>query len=346
MDTDITQEKTNEIEVEEEEQHIDLQAKNKRNTTNRGNENTSRSRKIPLGNLPDTTTTTTTTDKKTRRDRPTAINPIKTSKRERNNNRRRRSIDHRVIERERARKTAREIRKYKVNDQTLGHKSNNMHRAQQSTYDVCKNRFGMIADPRFSITKNTDHIIMNSNPNDLPRKPSNLECHNLCRDPEAVTEELLETLGLNLTFGISLPPKKDKLPVDFDRLQRSVRLCFTEFNKKEEIDIPKLRSRSQWEPDPAPKKVEDALNRFKISITKAFKNSWSRPHIMNLEQHKIDLLRLIKKRKEIHCHRYGQEPRSRYNGNRILHTSLSYGSPRRYRHIQGTVGNRSETDQR
>ena len=140
---------------------------------------------------------------------------------------------------------------------------------------------------------------MNNNPNDIPRKPSNLECHNLCRNPEAVTEEILETLGLNLTFGISLPPKKDKLPIDFDRLQRSVRLCFTPFDKKnDEIDIPKLRSRSKWEPDPAPKMVEDALTRFKTSITKAFENSWSRPHIVNIEKRKVDLLRLIKKERK------------------------------------------------
>ena len=111
MDPDTAQEKTNEEEIDGKEQPIDLQVKNKRNTTNCGNKNTSVSRKIPLGNLPDITTTT---DKKTRRDRPTATYPIKISKRERNNNRRRRSIDHRVIERERARKTAREIRMIQV----------------------------------------------------------------------------------------------------------------------------------------------------------------------------------------------------------------------------------------
>ena len=136
---------------------------------------------------------------------------------------------------------------------------------------------------------------MNNNPNDLPRKPSNLECHNLSRNLEAVTEDILETLGLKLTFGIPLPPKKDKLPIDFEQLQRSVRLCSTKFDKKkDEIDILKLQSRSKWEPDPAPKMVEDALNRFKVSITKAFENSWSCPHIVNLEKYKIDLLRLIK----------------------------------------------------
>ena len=110
MNSDIAKKKTDEGEIDGDEQPIDLQVKNKRNTKNRGNENTSRSRKIPLGNLPDITTTT---DKKTRRDRPTATYPIKISKRERNNNCQRRSIDHRVTERERARKTAREIRKYK-----------------------------------------------------------------------------------------------------------------------------------------------------------------------------------------------------------------------------------------
>ena len=137
---------------------------------------------------------------------------------------------------------------------------------------------------------------MNTNPNDLPRKPSNLECHNLCRNLEAVTEEILETLGLNLTFGISLPPKKDKLPIIFEQLQRSVRLCFTKFDKKKDgIDIPKLRSRLKWEPNPAPKNGGRYIELFKVSIIKAFENSWSHPHIVNLKEHKIDLLRLIKR---------------------------------------------------
>ena len=93
-----------------------------------------------------------------------------------------------------------------------------------------------------------------------------------------------------------MPQKKDKLPINFERLQHSVRLCFTKFDKKkDEINILKLQSRSKWEPDPAPRIVEDALDRFKVSITKAFENSWSRPHIENLEEHKIDLLRIIKK---------------------------------------------------
>ena len=305
--TNVIQEKKNEEEViEEEDQSIDPPVKNKKNTiidppvktktstTTHGNENIPRSRKIPLENLPDAPTTS----KKTRRDRPTVINPIKISKRKRYNNRRRRSKDHRIIERERERTITREIRRYKVDEETKTPKSKN-NKVEQSTYEICKRRFGIIADPRFSITKNADHIIMNNNPNDIPRKPSNLECHNLCRNPEAVTEEILETLGLNLTFGISLPPKKDKLPIDFDRLQRSVRLCFTPFDKKnDEIDIPKLRSRSKWEPDPAPKMVEDALTRFKTSITKAFENSWSRPHIVNIEKRKVDLLRLIKKERK------------------------------------------------
>ena len=124
------------------------------------------------------------------------------------------------------------------------------------------------------ITTNADHLIMNNSPNDPLRKSSNLECHNLCRNPEAVTEEILEKLGLNLNFGISLSPKKETLPIDFEQLQRSVRLYFTKFDKKkDEIDILKLRSRSTWEPDPAPKILEDASDQFKVSITKAFKNS-------------------------------------------------------------------------
>ena len=175
-------------EKEEEEKNIDLQAKATINKNNQENENTPRSSKIPLENLPDVTETT----KKKRQDRPKVINTINLSKKDRNNNRRHRSKAHRIQERERARTTTREARRYKEDKQPLPPKSNNndnnTNRFEHSTYNVCKKRFGIITDPRFSITKNADHMIINTNPNDLPRKPSNLECHNLCRNPEAVIE--------------------------------------------------------------------------------------------------------------------------------------------------------------
>ena len=44
--------------------------------------------------------------------------------------------------------------------------------------------------------------------------------------------------------------------------------------------------------------VEDALNRFKMAVTKAFEDSWSRPHIVNLKESKINLLRMIKKERK------------------------------------------------
>ena len=40
-------------------------------------------------------------------------------------------------------------------------------------------------------------------------------------------------------------------------------MCFTKFEKKpDEIYVHKLKSRSEWEPEPVPKLVEESLNRF------------------------------------------------------------------------------------
>ena len=172
-------------------------------------------------------------------------------------------------------------------------------RNEQSTFDICQKRFGIIADPRFSMTANANYLARTTTANNLPKKIQNLQCHNLCQQKEDIPADVLDTLGLNLSFGISLPPKKDKLPIDFERLQRSVRLCFTKFDKKqEEVYVHKLKSRSDWEPEPAPKLVEDALNRFKSAASTAFQKSWKKPHVYNLEKCKIDLLREIKKNRK------------------------------------------------
>ena len=62
-------------------------------------------------------------------------------------------------------------------------------------------------------------------------------------------------------------------------------MCFTKFEKKSnEIYVNKLKSRSEWEPAPAPKLVEEALNIFKMSATTALRKSWSKPHVTNLKK--------------------------------------------------------------
>lgn len=101
-----------------------------------------------------------------------------------------------------------------------------------------------MADLCFSVTANANNLVTNINSNDLPLKATNLQCHNLYKNSEAVTE-VFETLSLNLTFGVSLPAKKNALPINFDQLQRSIRLGFTKFGKKKDkIDITKSRFKS------------------------------------------------------------------------------------------------------
>jgi hypothetical protein len=63
---------------------------------------------------------------------------------------------------------------------------NNEHDIQDKTeqriFDICKEHFGIIADPRFSVTKNINHLLDNYHPTELPRQPNNLKVHNLCTD--------------------------------------------------------------------------------------------------------------------------------------------------------------------
>lgn len=83
----------------------------------------------------------------------------------------------------RVRTIIREVIKYKEDKQPLPPKgnnnNNNNNRVKHSMYNVWKKIFGIIVDKTFSITNNANHTIMNTNPNNLPHKPSNLECQNL-----------------------------------------------------------------------------------------------------------------------------------------------------------------------
>ena len=97
-----------------------------------------------------------------------------------------------------------------------------------------------------------------------------------------------------------MKPKKNKTPIDFNRLRRAIRLCFVPFppkNKEEHYD-PKLHSESDWEPPKASKHVETAMDSYEASVDTAFQNSWKKEHIVNLEEKKIDLLKRIKKERK------------------------------------------------
>jgi hypothetical protein len=125
-----------------------------------------------------------------------------------------------------------------------------------------------------------------------------LKVHNLCTDPKAIPEDLLNTLGLNLNYGISLKPDKERIPIDFERLRRSIRLKFVKFPPKQDMFIKKLHSKSDWPPPDAPKTVETAMNRFEAATKIAFTKSWKQKHLQNLKESRIDLLRSIKKERQ------------------------------------------------
>lgn len=150
---------------------------------------------------------------KTQRDCPEVIDPIKISKKYRKNNQQSNFEDHQIKEII----TSREDIKYdnNYNNKEVDRNDTNNTNNKQSTYDICWNRFGSIADPRFSATANTNQIAKSTRPTDLPWKPSNLQYHNLCQKKEVVLEDILKTLGLNLSFSILLPSKKYKLFIDF-----------------------------------------------------------------------------------------------------------------------------------
>ena len=186
--------------------------------------------------------------------------------------------------------------------ENLKTKATQQNRTVQRTKNICMQRYGIIADARYTVKQNVIRLATTTHPLDIPRQPNNLKVHNLCRDKGKISKDLLETLGLNLGFGIALPPKKDKIPIDFEKIRRDIRIKFIEFpdeydnkafNKKLYIkkknDIPLAK---------APRAIERAINNFETATKEAFRNSWKRPFIGNLEKKKIELLREIRKERK------------------------------------------------
>jgi hypothetical protein len=92
-----------------------------------------------------------------------------------------------------------------------------------------------------------------------------------------------------------MPPKKDKAPIDFDRLRRLMQVKFIEFpdNDTKGTYNPKLYIREETlQLDKAPRKTEKASNKFEEATRKAFQKKL---HVGNLDKTKIELLRTIRK---------------------------------------------------
>jgi hypothetical protein len=142
--------------------------------------------------------------------------------------------------------------------------------AIKSAKQICEQRFGYYTDPRFNTTENLDYLRTTTNHDDMPRKPDNLQLHNLCKDRSLVTEDLIQMLGLGLGHGLALEQKEED-PIDFERLRRSIRLQFHGINRDNGYDYNlKLYVPSDWQPDLAPDAVESAINDFEQQTKKAF----------------------------------------------------------------------------
>ena len=69
----------------------------------------------------------------------------------------------------------------------------------------------IVVDSTKTVRENVKHFLT-APIEERPRKSENLQVHNLCIINLEIITEIKETLGLNLGFGISLPPNKKKTP--------------------------------------------------------------------------------------------------------------------------------------
>ena len=172
-------------------------------------------------------------------------------------------------------------------------------RAKQSAKDICTRKYGFACNPDLSNHTNLiqtlqaclhDRVSIDS-------APRNRKVHNLCRDPTSVPPNVLHALGLGLGFCLSLE-RKDKNPFDFDRFRKAIRTHYTFRNHPpRKLKFPKLyvKRGDDWTPDDAPKKVEQAMDKFEKRTSEAFHTSRDAGHTYNLQPDTIQKLRALKK---------------------------------------------------
>jgi hypothetical protein len=172
-------------------------------------------------------------------------------------------------------------------------------RLLQSARDICISLFGFFADPTKTDRENYSSYLETRPTAALPRQPTNLQVHNICRHQDNVPTTLLKTLGLGLGYCLSLA-REPKNPIDFDRLRRDLRIRHCMAGKDDEGYNPKLYVRNDaWDPPDAPPDVESAIKTFETTTNDLFLAS-RRCHepTSNLGRHALQELRAIKREKK------------------------------------------------
>ena len=124
----------------------------------------------------------------------------------------------------------------------------------------------------------------------MPRGPRNLKVHNLCEDKSSVSQEVLDTLGLDLGYNVALLQPESN-PIDFERLWRSIRIQCSNLPEPEEEHHPKIYKRSEWKPDPAAEVIEDAIDAFERNTTNDYQESKRTSPVYNINGNNIVILK-------------------------------------------------------
>ena len=88
-------------------------------------------------------------------------------------------------------------------------------RNQDRLLSICSKRFGFVSDPTCNIRTNVRTTIEHTSQHLLPQPITNKTIYNLCHKSTKLPPNLESILGLNLGFGLNLPPNKSNLPIDF-----------------------------------------------------------------------------------------------------------------------------------
>lgn len=166
--------------------------------------------------------------------------------------------------------------------------------------ELVKRKYGFVADPTWPLWKNVERRIGEMSEEEFNMRPANMACHNLLRDGVPSPNGTKTLLGLGLNYCIKSPLRsKITTKHTFTRLREDVRRMYALRDAPDQGDyIQSLYIKSDWKFEQASDDIEEALVKFKQTITNKQEENIKRRRYKlrhNLTPGKWDLIQELRK---------------------------------------------------
>ena len=153
--------------------------------------------------------------------------------------------------------------------------------------ELVKRKYGFVADPTWPLWKNVERRIGEMSEEEFNMRPANMACHNLLRDGIQLPNGTKTLLGLGLNYCIkSSLRSKITTKHTFTRLREDARRMYALRDAQDQGDyIQSLYIKSEWKFEPASDDIEEALTKFKQTITNKQEENIKRRRYVTSQSH-------------------------------------------------------------